>query len=121
MMQIVDMWQNLDLRRRVILLAAIGLTFAAVLSLAQIATRPGMALLYSGLDPAAAGEVIGALEQMNVSAEVRGDAIYVPEDARDRVRLALARDGLPRQGLAGYELLDQISGFCKKFLVKPND
>lgn len=111
MNQFLTTWKNLDVQRRIVLLGAIGLTFLAVLSLAQIATRPGMALLYSGLDPAAAGEVVGSLEQMNVEAEIRGDAIFVPEDARDRVRLALARDGLPRQGQAGYELLDSISGF----------
>ena len=56
----VSTWQNLDMRKRIILLGAIGLTFLAVFSLAQIATRPGMALLYSGLDSAAAGEVVGA-------------------------------------------------------------
>ncbi len=111
MSQLIDTWQTLDLRRRLILVGAVVLTVVAVLSLAQIATRPGMALLFSGLDPATAGEVVGALEQMNVQAEVRGDAIYVAEDERDRVRLALARDGLPRQGQAGYELLDQLSGF----------
>lgn len=111
MSQMIDTWQALDLRRRVVLLGALALTFIAVLSLAQIATKPSMALLYSGLDPAAAGEVVGMLEQMNVESEVRGDAIYVSEGARDRVRLALARDGLPRQGQAGYELLDEISGF----------
>ena len=111
MNQFLSTWNGLDLQRRIVLLGAIGLTFLAVLSLAQIATRPGLALLYSGLDPAAAGEVVGSLEQMNVEAEIRGDAIYVPEDARDRVRLALAREGLPRQGQAGYELLDSISGF----------
>ncbi|MEO1493833.1 MAG: flagellar basal-body MS-ring/collar protein FliF [Pseudomonadota bacterium] len=111
MSQLIDTWQTLDLRRRVILVGAVVLTLVAVLSLAQMATRPGMALLYSGLDPATAGEVVGALEQMNVQAEVRGDAIYVAEDERDRVRLALARDGLPRQGQAGYELLDELSGF----------
>jgi len=109
--RILQTWRVLDLRRRVILAGAALLTIIAVLSLAQVATRPGMALLYSGLDPATAGEVLGALEQMNVTSEVRGDAIYVEEDARDRVRLSLARDGLPRQGQAGYELLDQISGF----------
>lgn len=111
MSQLIATWQGLDTRRRFVLLGALGLTLLAVLSLAQIATRPGKALLYSGLDPAAAGEVVGALEQMNIEAEIRGDAIYVTEDARDRVRLALASEGLPRQGQAGYELLDQISGF----------
>ena len=111
MTQLIETWKALDLRRRVILFGAVALTFLAVFSLAQIATRPGMALLYSGLDPAAAGEVVGALEQMNVKAEIRGDAIFVPEDARDRVRLSLAGQGLPRQGQAGYELLDGLSGF----------
>ena len=111
MEQMLETWQRLDPRRRIILVGAAVLTLVAVLSLAQVATRPGMALLYSGLDPAAAGEVIGALEAMNVESEVRGNAVYVAEDERDRVRLALARDGLPRQGQAGYELLDQLSGF----------
>lgn len=111
MEQILETWRKLDLRRRIILVGAALLTMAAVLSLAQVATRPSMALLYSGLDPAAAGEVVGALEQMNIPSEVRGAAIYVAEETRDRVRLSLAREGLPRQGQAGYELLDQLSGF----------
>lgn len=111
MTQLIETWKALDLRRRVILFGAVALTFLAVFSLAQIATRPGMALLYSGLDPAAAGEVIGALEQMNIKAEIRGDAIFVPEGDRDKVRLSLAGQGLPRQGQAGYELLDGLSGF----------
>lgn len=111
MNEIVSTWEKLDLRRRIVLIGAVLLTLVAILSLAQIASRPGMALLYSGLDPSTAGEVVGALEQMNVASEIRGDAIYVPEGERDRVRLALARDNLPRQGQAGYELLDKISGF----------
>ena len=66
MEQMLETWLRLDTRRRIILAGALILTMAAVLSLAQVATRPSMALLYSGLDPAAAGEVVGALEQMNV-------------------------------------------------------
>ncbi|GMG83648.1 flagellar basal-body MS-ring/collar protein FliF [Paralimibaculum aggregatum] len=104
-------WRALDLRRRFVLVGAGVLSLVAVLSLAQLATRPAMALLYSGLDPATAGEVVGRLEQLAVVSEVRGDAIYVAEGARDRVRLSLAREGLPRQGQAGYELLDSLSGF----------
>ena len=67
----VSTWQNLDMRKRIILLGAIALTFVAVLSLTQIATRPGMALLYSGLDSSAAGEVVGARQ----FAETRPDRL----------------------------------------------
>jgi flagellar M-ring protein FliF len=109
--QLLRTWRALDLRRRVVLIGAGVLSLVAILALGQVATRPAMALLYSGLDPATAGEVLGRLEQMGVASEVRGDALYVAEDARDRVRLSLAREGLPRQGQAGYELLDTISGF----------
>ncbi|MEO0959423.1 MAG: flagellar M-ring protein FliF, partial [Pseudomonadota bacterium] len=93
------------------LVGATVLALGGVLLIGQYASKPGMALLYSGLDPAAAGEVVGALEQMGIPYELAGDAIRVAEGERDRARLALARDGLPQQGQAGYELLDTISGF----------
>lgn len=104
-------WRALDMRRRIMLIGATVLALGGVLLIGQQASRPGMALLYSGLEPAAAGEVVGALEQMGVPYELAGDAIRVAEAERDRARLALARDGLPQQGQAGYELLDSISGF----------
>ncbi|MEM6420956.1 MAG: flagellar basal-body MS-ring/collar protein FliF [Pseudomonadota bacterium] len=104
-------WRALDARRRAILIGATLLSFLGLVAIGQLAARPGMALLYAGLDPAVSGEVVGALEAMGVAHEVRGDAIMVDESARDRARLALARDGLPRQGQVGYELLDEISGF----------
>ena len=109
--QLIQTWNALSMRRKIVLVAAVGLTLLAVLMIARMASKPGLSLLYSGLDPAAAGEVVGALEQMGVPSEIRGDAIYVAESERDRVRLSLARDGLPRQGQAGYELLDGMSGF----------
>jgi len=109
--RLLETWRKLSAQRRIVLIGAGVATLVAVLALAQMAARPGMSLLYSGLDPATAGEIVGQLEQMQVASEVRGDAIYVASDARDRVRLSLARQGLPRQGQAGYELLDQISGF----------
>ena len=109
--RLLETWRQLSVRRRAIAIGAVAATLIAVLLLAQMTARPGMSLLYSGLDSATAGEIVGQLEQMQVESEVRGDAIYVPAQARDRVRLALARKGLPRQGQAGYELLDEISGF----------
>ena len=53
--------------------------------IAQLGLQPAKALLYAGLEEAAAGEVIQALEARNIAYEVRGDAIYVPSPARDEL------------------------------------
>ena len=111
MENILSIWRGLGMRQRAVLIGAAVLSVAIVAAIAQMAARPTMSLLYSGLDPAASGEMIASLEQMGVAHEVSGNAIYVPAAERDRLRLALARQGLPRQGQAGYELLDGISGF----------
>lgn len=101
----------LDLRKKIILAAAAIATVALVLYVARAATEPNMALLYGGLDSKTSGEVVSALEQLGVPTQIRGDQILVPAGERDRARLALAKDGLPAQGQAGYELLDNLSGF----------
>ena len=97
-------------RKAMAIVAALGAA-AAIWLLAKSASAPHMALLYSGLDPGASGEVLAALETMDVAADVRGDAIYVPERRRDGVRMALAREGLPQQGQGGFELLEKLDGF----------
>lgn len=111
MQQILSVWTALDTRRRVIVVLATLAMFTAVLTLTRMAATPSMALLYSGLESTAAGEVLTALEARGVAHEVRGDAIYVEAGARDRMRMALAGEGLPANGSAGYELLDSLSGF----------
>lgn len=111
MQQLSQVWSAMDARRRVIVvLATVGM-FAAVLLLAQMATKPRMALLYAGLDPAAAGEVVAALEARGAVVEVRGTSIYADAAERDALRLALAGEGLPQNGTQGYELLDALTGF----------
>jgi flagellar M-ring protein FliF len=104
-------WSAIDLRRRIVILAATIAMFAAVLALGTVASRTDLALLYGGLEPGAAGEVIAALEQRGVAHEVRGDSIFVDAAQRDSLRMALASEGLPTAGGGGYELLDTLSGF----------
>ena len=99
------------MRRRIVVIGATLAMFMAVLGLARFSSTPGMSLLYAGLDPKAAGEVIASLEQQGVAYAVKGDAIHVPSAQRDSLRMALASEGLPANGGAGYELLDQLSGF----------
>jgi len=109
--QLIDTWGGLDLRRRATLLGGIAGLVTVLFFLSRMAMAPSYALLYSGLDPAAAGEVISALEARGVRYQVRGDSIHVEEVNRDALRMSLAGEGLPALGAQGYELLDSLSGF----------
>ncbi len=111
MQNLMQIWQSLDTRRRIIVAGATIAVFLAIIGLSRMAAAPGMTLLYAGLSPASAGEVIAALDQSGAAYEVRGDSIYVDEAARDSMRMTLASQGLPAAGGAGYEILDGLSGF----------
>lgn len=105
------LWTALDARRRVFVIFATIAVFAAILMLARGAGTKDMSLLFGGLEPRAAGDVITTLDQRGVIYEVRGNAIYVPTGQRDNLRMVLAGEGLPATGGQGYELLDALSGF----------
>lgn len=108
---LMQIWRALDARKRVIVLGATIAVFLAVLSLSRMAGTPNMTLLYAGLNSAAAGDVVAALDQRGVTYDVRGDSIFVDNAQRDSLRMTLAAEGLPANGGTGYELLDGLSGF----------
>lgn len=111
-MPLLKAWNDLPDRRKAMVMAAAIAIALAIAALAKAASTPRLSLLYAGLDPAASGEILQSLETMDVRAEVRGDAIYVPESLRDATRMALAREGLPRQSQAGFEILDDLKSFA---------
>ncbi|WP_299818270.1 flagellar basal-body MS-ring/collar protein FliF [uncultured Jannaschia sp.] len=111
MENLTTVWQRQDKRRLAILAIATLSAFATVLFLTRLATAPRMELLFGGLEPAAASEVVASLEARGVAYEVQGNAIRVDAELRDSLRMQLAGEGLPRMDGAGYELLDDLSGF----------
>ncbi len=111
MLQFLNVWTSLDLRRQIVLVAATLAMFFGILAMSRMASAPSMTLLYAGLESSAAGEVVRSLEQRGVAFEVRGGAIFVDSRERDQLRLTLASEGLPANGSRGYELLDSLSGF----------
>lgn len=112
MLKLAAVWNELSFSRKAILVGVLVSTLMVFAGVMNMATKPRMAFLYGGLDASAAGDVLSALEAMDVDADVRGDAIYVPEPRRDALRMALARQGLPQQGQPGFELLDELNGFA---------
>ena len=93
MKQLQTFWDGLDPRRRLIAALSVVAILAAVFGISRVATAPSMAMLYSGLDSAAAGEVVAELEAEGVAFEVDGGSILVESAARDRIRMAARRQG----------------------------
>lgn len=110
-MNIVTQWLTLSATQKVVSIASVLGTALAFYFLANTALKPKEALLYSGLDPASAGEIVARLEAKDVSYSVKGEAIYADARKRDALRLELAREGLPRQTVIGYELFDTMNSF----------
>ncbi|WP_224816445.1 flagellar basal-body MS-ring/collar protein FliF [Hasllibacter sp. MH4015] len=108
---LLELWNGMDGRRRGVLIGGIAALAVVLVILTRIASQPSYALLYSGLDPAAAGEVVEAISARGVAHRVEGDSILVDATERDALRMALAGEGLPANGPQGYELLDSLSGF----------
>ncbi|SEM60261.1 flagellar M-ring protein FliF [Loktanella fryxellensis] len=106
-----SVWMTLTVRRRMAVIGATCLMFLAVMLLTRSVGQRDMTLLFGGLEAAAAGDVITALDARGAVYEVRGGAIYVDATERDVLRMALAGEGLPAMTGQGYELLDTLSGF----------
>ena len=111
MLKLQEYWRERTSRQRAVLVGAFMAVFLAVSALSWLASRPQMALLYSGLDPRQAGAVMAEVEKSGVPYQIRGDSIWVEQSRRDALRMGLAGQGLPSAGTSGYEILDGMSGF----------
>lgn len=111
-MNIVNVWRALPLQKQIISIGSVLATLALIFVLVSVTLKPKMDLLYSGLDSATAGDVIAKLDTLNVKYDVKGSAIYAESSRRDSLRLELAREGLPKQSVVGYELFDTMNSFA---------
>ncbi|SMO74201.1 flagellar basal-body MS-ring/collar protein FliF [Paracoccus laeviglucosivorans] len=111
MLKLQEYWRERSAKQRAVLVAAFAIAFGSVIGLSWLASRPNMAMLYSGLDPQQSGAIMAAVEKSGVPYEIRGDAIWVEDARRDALRMTLAGEGLPSASGTGYEILDGMSGF----------
>ena len=88
--------------------AAIALVIALIAGVLMWNRPPEYAVLFSNLDERDGGQIIAALQQQNVPYRMSptGNAILVPPAQVHETRLRLAAAGLPKGGLAGFELMD---------------
>ncbi len=98
----------LSQRQKLAAAAAIALSVALIVGVLLWNRAPDYAVLFSNLEERDGGQIIAALQQQNVPYRMSPDgrAILVQQAQVHELRLRLAAQGLPKGGLAGFELLD---------------
>ncbi|MDT8364650.1 MAG: flagellar basal-body MS-ring/collar protein FliF [Nitrosomonas sp.] len=106
----------------------LGLMLAAAAIIALLAgawmwsQTPDYRILYANVSDQDGGAIIGALQQMNIPYKFAdgGGAILIPGGQVHEVRLRLASQGLPKGGLAGFEILENQKFGSSQFLEQVN-
>ncbi len=107
-------FRRLPLPRQIGLIAAVAAVIALTVLVLLWAQKPIYKGLYNNLEMRDAGEVVQALEQLNIPYKLdeKNGTIMVPASKVHEARLQLAAQGLPRSGgVEGFELLDKQQGF----------
>lgn len=98
---------------RLVAMGAVAIGMLGLLAMLMLRSpNDRMSLLYADLDPREAGQVVDLLERQHVPHQLAGGGgqIMVPADQVARLRLLLAKEGLPTGGSIGYEIFDRGDG-----------
>lgn len=108
MQQALQNINALTQRQKIAGAAAIALAIALIVGVLLWNKQPEYAVLFSNLEEKDGGQIIAALQQQNIPYRMSptGNAILVPQTQVHETRLKLAASGLPKGGLAGFELMD---------------
>ena len=72
-------------------------------------TGSNMDLLYADLEPSDQNAITAQLTSRNIPFEIDGNRLLVPAPQVGSLRMAMAAEGLPLGGVAGYEIFDNAS------------
>ena len=104
-----ELWSNLDDKAKII----IGVGTALVLIILGYLIISGESAvytpLYTDVVSEEAGEIVNALKEKNIPYKITngGSTIEVPKSQVYQARIDLAAEGLPNNGVVGFEIFDQ--------------
>ncbi|MFQ5427394.1 MAG: flagellar basal-body MS-ring/collar protein FliF [Thermodesulfobacteriota bacterium] len=102
------------------LMTIAALTAGAIIYLVSWSQRAEYGVLFAGLDPGDAGQIIAKLGDKNIPYKVDGGIISIPGNKVHQTRMELAGDGLPGGGGLGFELFDKGNFGLTDFVQKIN-
>lgn len=103
--QLQGTWLKLNAVQKGLVITAVVTILLTMVVLGRMATKPDMVPLFTNLNSHDAGAIITKLDELKVPYDLAdgGSTLLVPNRERDRLRIQLAMDDLPRRGVVGFE------------------
>lgn len=120
--QVADVFNSLDLRKKLFLILTVLFTVGTLVALIMWAQKINFEILFTGLSSEDAGEVLEKLRDDKIPYKIGpgGTTIMVPKNKVYEIRMQMASKGFPQTGGMGYELFDQQSIGVTEFVQKIN-
>lgn len=106
---LIKFWGTLNNTQRFVTAVFISTSVVLLVVVAVVATRPSMAVLFTGLQPQDAGAIIAKLQENKIPYQIDGTTIKIPEKNVDEMRMQLASQGLPESSNVGFEIFDKTN------------
>jgi flagellar M-ring protein FliF len=103
--QLNEFWEGMDKNKRTKFLVSSLLIIVGIIILVAVLTRPKYEVLYENLSLKDMGQITKQLDDMNVKwkTDEQGNSILVPADMKNKIKLDLASQGLPKEGYGFYD------------------
>ncbi|MGH9377775.1 MAG: flagellar basal-body MS-ring/collar protein FliF, partial [Terriglobia bacterium] len=100
---------GLTARQRILIALSLIAVAGSLWVFVSLLGRGDYKVLYSGLDPAEANNIVKRLAQENISSQLSSDekTLSVPEERMEKARLDMASEGFPQSGRLGFEIFDR--------------
>lgn len=125
--QLSAIWQKLSLQQKIVTTALVGFTLLGMTGLIiwsqkSVGKESGFKVVYRNLDDEEAATITEELQKAGYKYKIEEEGRAIAVEARKvyEVRMALARQGLPRQNGLGYELFDKTNLGMTDYVMKIN-
>ena len=115
-------FMRLPMQQKLLAMIALSIVAALVVAGWTWTRTPTFSVLFTNVSERDGGNIIAALQQMNVPFKFSesGGAILVPQQQVHELRMRLASQGLPKGGLAGFELMENQKLGMSQFIEQIN-
>lgn len=119
---IMSFFNKLTRKQKIISGSVLGGVVVLLILIISLSTETKMATLYTDLQQEDSGKIIEQLDEQKIKYVLKdgGARIEVPRDQVDKIRIDLAKQGLPENSNVGYEIFDRTNLGMSEFVQKLN-